>query len=410
MKPPVHLIGLAADGPASLSARALEALRQATFVAGGRRHLGLVEPRGVESLVVTTNLEELAARLEARRDDERCVVLASGDPLCFGIGRFLGLRLSPGSLDVEPALSSLQLAFARVVRPWSEARIASVHGRSLPATLTPLLGLPLIGLFTHDGTSPAAVARYFLDRGLDDYTAWVGEDLGGVDERMTRLPLAALPGHTFRDLNFLILERLAGPPELRPVLPDDARFSAPSAEASPRLLTHRDVRAIALSRFHELPAGPLWDIGAGLGGMAVGLANAFPAVEVVAVERSRRELEHLGENRRRFAAWNLRIVEGSAPEALADEPPPAGVFLGGSGGRLDPILDLVLDRLQPGGRLVANFVGLENLGRTLSRLRGLGWPAESTLVQVSQGADLAGLTSFVPQRPVWVVSAARPEV
>ena len=100
---------------------------------------------------------------------------------------------------------------------------------------------------------------------------------------------------------------------------------------------------------------------------------------------------------------------GRGPRAPSGgEAAPAAVFLGGSGGRLDPILDLVYERLLPGGRFVANFVGLENLTRTLERMRAAGWTPEVTQVQVSQGQDLAGLTLFVPQRPVWVVSAARP--
>src|SRR6185436_15347695 len=131
-------------------------------------------------------------------------------------------------------------------------------------------------------------------------------------------------------------------------------------------------------------------------------------VEVVAVERSPVQAEYLRENRRRFQAWNLRVVEGTAPEALDSEPPPAALFLGGSGSRLDAILDLAVDRLLPGGCFVANFVGLENLGRTLERLRAEGWGPDVAQVQVSDGRALAGLTTFVPQRPVWVVRGVRP--
>lgn len=405
---PVHLIGLGADGPASLSPCARAWLAEASFVAGGTRHLTLVDAPGAETFVITTNLDALAVRLHDRGPDERCVVLASGDPLCFGIGRFLGARLEPGELIVEPAVSSLQLAFARVVRPWSEARIASVHGRPLVPTLLPLLGQPLVGLLTHDGSSPAAIAECFLARGLDDYTVWVGEDLGAPAERVTRLAIADVPGRQFGDLNVVVLERAAGRSEPRPVLPDDDAFSAPEPGDGPRLLTQRDVRAVALARFVDLPEGPVWDLGAGLGGMSVGLANTFPAVDVVAVERSARELPHLKANRRQFGAWNLRIVEGVAPEALTGEPEPAAVFLGGSGGRLDAILDVVLDRLKPSGRLVANFAGIEHLALALERLRSAGWDPNVAQVQVSRGRPLAGMTSLVAERPIWVVDTVRP--
>lgn len=412
MRPLVHVLGMGASGVESLGTEARSALESATFVAGGKRHLELIGPRPVETFAITTNLDALAARLQSRRADERCVVLASGDPLCFGIGRFLGERLDPAELRIEPAVSSMQLAFARAGCPWDDAALASVHGRPLAATLIPLLRQPKIGLFTQDGDSPAAIAAFFLGRGLNDYDVWVCEALGSRDERVTRLEIGALPGMRFAPLNFVILRR-KGTPSLgagggsldNPIPPDD-QFAQPAE--GPRLLTHADVRAVALSRFHSLPEGPLWDVGAGLGGITIGLARRFRRVEVVAVERSAAQLSFLEANRRRFEAWNVRIVEGSAPEALRDEAAPAGVFLGGSGRALGPILDLVIDQLLPGGVLVANFVGLENLAETLVRLRGTGWAVEVTQVQISQGQGLAGLTTFVPLRPVWVVSVRRP--
>ena len=142
--------------------------------------------------------------------------------------------------------------------------------------------------------------------------------------------------------------------------------------------------------------------------MAVGLARAFPGREVVAAERSPEQAAYLRTNRLRFGAYNMRVVEGTAPDCLAGEPDPAGIFLGGSGGHLDALLDSFSDRLKTGGVLVANFVGLENLCRSLDRLRRAGWPHELAQVQVSTGQDLAGLTALKPLRPVWIVRAVRP--
>jgi precorrin-6Y C5,15-methyltransferase (decarboxylating) len=413
MSRPVHILGIGADGIDGLSHRARAALAEATFIAGGTRHLDLVGPRGVETFAITNNLPALAERLKGRGPDERCVVLGSGDPFYYGIGTFLRVRLGTDLFIVEPAVSSMQLAFARFGWPWQLATIASVHGRPLAPTLFPLLGRWVIGLFTQDGSSPAAVAEFFLARGLDDYSACVCEDLGTADERVMHFDIADLPGRRFRDLNILILSRKESgdcnetgtPLDNRVSLPPDDHFARP--DAGPVLLTHADVRAVTLGRFHHVLPGPLWDIGAGLGGVAVGLANRFRDREVVAVERSPVQAEYLRTNRRRFRAWNLKIVEGTAPEALVEEEPPAGVFLGGSGGRLDPILGLVRDRLRDGGIFVANFVSLENLNRTLERLRDWGWAPSLSQVQVSQGETLAGLTTLAPQRPVWIVGAVK---
>jgi precorrin-6Y C5,15-methyltransferase (decarboxylating) len=340
------------------------------------------------------------------------VVLATGDPLYYGVGHLLGRSLGPDQVVVEPALSSVQLAFARAGVSWQDAAIASVHGRPLVEVLLPLLGRPKIGLFTHDGASPSAVAAFLVGRGLGDYEAIVGERLGGADERVTRCPLAELVGRTFDPLNFLILLRVpdgAGASyrddEPAGCIPDDL-FARP--QTPPVLLTHADIRAIVVGRFRGLPGGPLWDVGAGLGGVAVGLSRAFPGREVVAVERAPEQVVYLRANRLRFGAHNMRVVEGTAPACLDAEPDPAGVFIGGSGGQLGAILDVVLRRLAPRGTLVANFVGLEHLHESLGRLRQADWPIELSQVQVSRGRPLAGLTVLTPERPVWVVQAVRP--
>jgi precorrin-6Y C5,15-methyltransferase (decarboxylating) len=409
MTHPVTVLGLGAEGLSGLSARARQLLDAATWIAGGMRHLELAGPRTVETFAIRDNLDELTERLQHRKPDERCVVLASGDPLFYGIGHRLGQVLGTDQLVVEPAVSSRQLAFARAGVAWHDAAIASIHGRVLAKTLIPLLGQPKIGLFTHNGSSPSAIASFFQDRGLENYWAWVGERLGTVEERVTCMRLAALVGQTFDALNFLVLLRGYEAPPVAAAdgwRLTDSEFAQP--DSGPILLTHTDVRAAALARFRGLPDGPIWDIGAGLGGMAVTLARAFPDREVVAIERAPARAGYLKINRTRFGVYNLRIIESEAPEGLAGEGNAAGVFLGGSAGRLGPILDLVFERLEPGGVLVANFVGIENLSRTLDRLRQVEWRAEVALIQISQGKELAGVTALAPQRPVWVVRAVKP--
>ena len=412
MSRPVDVIGIGAEGLSGLAADSRARLDAATFLAGGRRHLDLASDRQAERFAIADNVAALVDRLRGRGEAERCVVLASGDPMLYGIGQSLAAGLGRDEIRVEPAVSSLQLAFARAGLSWHDAAIASIHGRPMARALLPLLGRPKIGLFTQDGASPSAVAAFFLDRGLDDYSAWVGERLGSDREGVTISDLHAIRDRRFADLNFLILERHPRPDSVfdwmgGPTLaiPDEA-FAQPSG--GPILLTHQDVRSVTLSRFSGVPDGPIWDIGAGLGGVATDLARTFRGVEVVGIERSEIQIPFLRQNRGRFCAYNLRIVDGEAPDCVGEEERPAGIFVGGTGGRLDAILDLAFERLLPGGKLVANFVSLENLARFSDRARLQGWPMDVTQVQVSHGRPLAGLTSLVPLRPVWVVRATRP--
>ncbi len=268
---PVRIVGIGAEGLAGLSPRARAALERADFLAGGRRHLALVGPPRVESLIISSNLVELVERLKNRHPDERCVVLASGDPLFYGIGHRLGQELGYDHIVVEPAVSSLALAFARAGLSWHDASIATVHGRPIKEALMPLLGRSKIGLLTHDGASPSAVARFLIERGLDDYRAFVAERLGADDERSGTYPVIDLVDQEFDPLNVMILLRepeALYASDCSGVIPD-AQFAQP--EQPPILLTHADVRAVVLGRFRSLPPGPLWDLGAGLGGVAITL-------------------------------------------------------------------------------------------------------------------------------------------
>jgi precorrin-6Y C5,15-methyltransferase (decarboxylating) len=294
----------------------------------------------------------------------------------------------------------------------------SVHGRNLRASLLPLLSEDLIGLCTHDGDSPAAVARFFLSYGVPTFEAVVGENLGGPDERVTHWPdLHQLAEQRFAPLNYLLLHRTEWPVDeidvisfrgLVPGVPDDA-FARPGS--GPEVMTRQEVRAVVLAKLLG-PTGAadtIWDIGAGLGTVSVEAAVLRPDVEVVAVERDPARVALLRANRDRFGSYNIRVVEGSAPEALREVTErPRRVFVGGSGGRLGAILDLAAGRLLDRGRLVAAFVTLEHVATALERVKGWGWPWEIAEVHVARSDALAGLTGLKPQRGVFVLRADKP--
>jgi precorrin-6Y C5,15-methyltransferase (decarboxylating) CbiT subunit len=221
----------------------------------------------------------------------------------------------------------------------------------------------------------------------------------------------------FAPLNYLILKGPRGAVPLAeieqnrslvPGVPDES-FARP--DSGPEVMTRQEVRSVILAKLLGAtgPGDTVWDVGAGLGTVSVEVAVLRPHVEVVAVERDPARAALLRENRDRFGAYNIRVVEGSAPEALHDETErPRRVFLGGSGGRLAELLDLVAEHLHDGGRLVAAFVTLEHLGTALERVRGWGWPREVTEVHVARGDALAGLTGLKPQRGVFLVRADKP--
>jgi precorrin-6Y C5,15-methyltransferase (decarboxylating) len=416
--PLIDVIGLGADGPAGLRPELAERIGRADFLAGGERQLHFFPSIRATRFILKNNLAELLHELQARAGDERCVVLASGDPLFYGIGTYLVERLGSTSVRIEPAVSSMQLAFARAGLPWHAAALASIHGRDHRTVLLPLLGRPTIGLFTEDGDSPAAVARFFLQRGLADYEAIVGENLGAAPEQVSRFAnLADLADRHFAPLNYLLLRSTRDPAalalverkrSLAPGIPDEA-FTRPTD--GPEMMTRQEVRSVLLGKLRPTePGDTVWDIGAGLGTVSVEIAILRRDVEVVAVECDAGRAAFVRNNREQFGAYNMRVVEGTAPLALASEVErPRIVFLGGSGAHLTAMLDFVAQAVRPGGRLLANFVTLEHLTLMLQWLRQSGWPFEVTEIRVARSDHLAGLTGLKPQRGVFLVRADKPE-
>ena len=399
----VYLVGMGDDGPRGLTEEARAILAAADVVCGGERHLALLGEHPGERLPITRDLARLVETVAAARAaGRRVAVLASGDPLFFGIGAYLAERLGPDSLCVLPHVSSVQLAFARLGVAWQDAAVLSAHGRPLEAILGRAMASAKMAVLTDDANTPALVARALLDGGMEDADAAVCEHLGGERERVVRAPLSAVAGREFAPLNVLVV--LRDPAAVRwgrPLVgqPDDAYAHARG------LITKAEIRAVSLSRLGMARASVLWDVGAGSGSVAIEAASLRLDAAVYAVERDPEQLELLKANVRRYTAGNVRIVAGEAPAALAALPAPDAVFVGGTGGRLPAILDVTAARMRAGGRLVLNLVAIEHLADACARLSGTGWTVDVTHISVARSAPIGDALRLAALNPVFVVSA-----
>ncbi len=422
---PIEIVGITDGGPRSLAAETAAIVDRADVLCGGERQLALFPHHPAERLVIRTGMDVLAADLRAAADTgRRVVVLASGDPLLYGIGGTLRRYLPADRLRVHPNVGAAQLAWARIAEPWQDAGLASVHGRALAPVVAAARRHRKLAILTDDEHTPAAIARALLDAGLPDRRAVVCERLGGDAERVTETRLADLPGRHFDPLNVLLLLadleaggedpasiRVAGtrrettPAGWAPGLPDDAFARRPPRDG---LITKREVRvlslaALALRGEREV----IWDVGAGSGSVAIEAALLAPAAAIYAIERDPEAVGHVRENCARFAARNVAVVHGAAPGVCAGLPDPDAVFVGGSGGALAAIVDVAVARLAPGGRLVLNLATLEGLHAAQSALRGHGWAPSVTQVSVARGTPVGTLTRLHALNPVFIVVATK---
>ncbi len=344
-----------------------------------------------EQALLGADIEQSVKAIRQAADEgKRVAVLASGDPLLYGIGATLVRELGPDRVRILPGISSVQLAFARVAEPWQEAVVLSAHGRPLEAIVPAAQQATKMAILTDGECTPAAVARILVDAGMEDCRAVVCERLGQPEERITDTSLRQLAaGCEFDRLNVLLVLRVAGAARLRFGQPD-GEFESVRGQ-----ITKAEVRAVALSKLNLAPDGVLWDVGAGSGALSIEAARLMPRGTVYAIERDGEQLACLERNVARHHAANVRLVAGEAPEALAGLPAPLSVFIGGSGGRLRELVEAVP---RP---FVANLALLEHVGLVLEHVP----EAEVTQLSVARSSRMAGGRRLAALHPVFIVAA-----
>ncbi|MCD6553721.1 MAG: precorrin-6y C5,15-methyltransferase (decarboxylating) subunit CbiE [Anaerolineae bacterium] len=395
----VLVVGVGSEGPAGLPLVLQNRIAQADLLCGSERLLEHWAGLQVEKMIIRANIPELVERLR-RRGEARVVVLASGDPGFYGIAGTLLRYLPADELEIVPHVTSPQLAFARAGIPWSDAIFTSAHARPLAEVVGWARRAPKLGILTDHKHTPALIAKTLLAAGIEDCRAIVAENLGLPDEQLTDTRLSALPGMEFSPLNVLLLIH---DPDWRP----QPVFAPRPAEAYAHrrgLITKAEVRALILARLSLGETDIAWDIGAGSGAVSIEMALLAWRGQVFAVEQNAENLAYLRENISRFRVLNVEVVVGSAPAALEGLPQPDAVFIGGSGGQMQGILDVVCRRLRPGGRIVLSVVTLENLNEAVGGLKARGFAAEMTLVNVARSKSIADLTRFEALTPVFVVT------
>jgi precorrin-6B C5,15-methyltransferase / cobalt-precorrin-6B C5,C15-methyltransferase len=404
-EPIIHVIGIGDDGPAGLAVCGRATIAAATLLCGGERHLAFFPEHCAERFVVRSNLDALVERLRHTTTPSRPVVLASGDPCFYGIGPYLARRLGRDRVSIQPTVSSVQLAFARLGESWHDALVLSAHGRPLAPLLPRAVVARKTVFLTDEHNTPGRIATALLDAGAADSPAHVFEHLGGSGERHTATRLTALRDSAFAPLNLLIVLRGTD------AAPPPVAFGRPEAVYAHRdgQITKAEVRAVSLSKLRLRPGAVLWDVGAGSGSVSLEAAGLMPGGQVFAVERDAAQLALLRQNAAAYCSSGLAVSHGEAPAVLADLPDPDAVFLGGSGSKLARILACVVERLRPGGRLVANFATLEHLLEAQQTLRARRWETEIVELNVARGTSLVGLTRLEPLHPVFILTAWAPE-
>lgn len=379
-----HKIFLIGIGPEGLTSKALALLAPCPVVVASSRHRHLVASD--KEIIAITPVQQTLALVAERLQNGPVAILASGDPLFFGIGRTLLTKVGPAQLEILPALSAMQLAFSRFKEPWDDACFVSLHGREAEHVLPLLLPHDKVLVFTDGANNPDALCRLLLAcfAAVDDaetpgrYEVMVGENLGQKDERLTSGSLAEIADRRFSPLNVVIFKRQ---PQPRPF---GFGLEAAAIQHSRGLITKDEVRAVTLHTLQLPNQGVLWDVGAGSGSVSVEAARLCPGLMIYAVEKKLEEQANIRANIRSYQCHTVQLVTGAAPEALTGLPDPDRVFIGGSGGNLAEIIAQAAKRLRPGGIMVANAVLAATAAAAPDLMRDHGLRVDARTIRVTR--------------------------
>lgn len=395
----VTLIGAGSGTPESITAQGLEALQKASLILGARRLLAQLPAGCTENRKALYKPEDILACI-AEAPDAEVAVLYSGDTGFYSgaSGLLPMLRAFGLSARVIPGVSSVQLLSAAVGRPWQGWKLVSAHGCACDPVAECMESSPVFFL-TGGAETPATLCQKLADAGLGGAHALVGENLGTSEEHICFGTAQQLAGQSFAPLSVLLVEHPL-PPRRGPGLPDESfiRGEVP--------MTKQEVRAAALAKLAVEPDDVLWDVGAGTGSVSVELALAAPRGQVWAVECAPDACALIRQNREKFSAYNLTLIEGKAPEALDTLPAPDAVFIGGTKGGMAAVVDTVLAK-NPAARICISAIALETLSAAVAALTAHGLNAEVCQISVSRSRPAGRLHLMMANNPIFLITGAQ---
>ena len=396
----ITLVGMGSGTPGSLTAAGLETLRGAELIIGARRLLENLPEGCTANRAALYKTDEICALLR-QTDCAEAAVVFSGDTGFYSGAAALCRTLDDAGLPytVLPGVSSVQLLAAALGRPWQGWRLVSAHGCACDPVAACRAGGTTFFL-TGGSETPATLCQQLAAAGLGDAAATVGENLGTPSQRLVTGTAQELAAQRFAPLSVLLVENVPAPLRRTPGLPDAAFIRGKTP------MTKQEVRAAALAKLAVMPTDTLWDVGAGTGSVSVELALAAPKGRVYAVECEPDACELIRKNRAKFHACNLILIEGRAPDVLADLPAPDAVFIGGTKGGMEAVLDEVLGK-NPNARICISAIALETLGAAIAALTARGLTAEVTQIAVSRTKPAGRLHLLMANNPIFLITGTR---
>lgn len=395
------VIGIGEDGLEGLGGEARRALAAADVIFGGQRHLAFLPAAITAKRIAWPSPFSAAEQLLLAERGRPVCVLASGDPMFYGVGATLTRWVQPKEMHIIPAPSSYALAAARLAWPLQEVTLLSVHGRPLEILNAHFFPGARLLILSNDGASPAAIAQLLCARGFAVSEVTALEHLGGPEEQRHDSLARDWKLARIADLNIVAVTCRAEMParSFSPLagLPDEAYETDGQ-------LTKRDVRAVTLAHLAPLPGQLLWDVGAGSGSIGIEWMRSHPSCRCIAIEADQGRQQIIRRNANALGVPGLQLITGEAPAALHGLEAPDAVFIGG-GVTDNGVLQHCWEALRSGGRLVANAVTLQSESLLITWRDHIG--GSLTRLTIEHAKPLGSFDTWRSALPVTILSAVK---
>ena len=406
-KPWITVIGIGEDGLSGLSPVALKKLENAEIIVGGERHLEMLSPGKQTRIDWSAGFGKTLDIIEQKRG-VNIVVLASGDPMYFGVGATIARRFGPDALNVIPGVSAVSLAAGAMGWSLPDVFVTTVHGRPVENIIYHLAPKAKIIALSNGGESPGEVANILRGHGFGSSKITVLENLGGENENRIDGTANNWNINKCQPLNTLAIECIADPGVNG--LSHLAGLGDDVYEHDGQI-TKREVRAITLAKLAPTAGEMLWDIGSGSGSIAIEWMRAEKNLRATAFEQNSLRAKNINQNAFNLGVTRLKVIEGSAPDVLPrligiDDKPDA-IFIGGGLSKNANIINVAWDALKPGGRLVANAVTIKSeavLFNFADEVAG-----ELSRINIERQEKIGGQVSFRPLKAVTQLVVYKPE-
>lgn len=407
----IRIVGIGDDGLDGLTTQARQLIEAADVLIGNAALLDRIPSPASRRIVADGDLESLCETIREIQD-QPTVVLTGGDPLFYGIARYLTDVLGKERFEVVPHVSSMQLAFARVKESWDDAYLSNLATQPLDRVVDNVRTAERVGLFTTESIPPSVVAEALLDRRIDYFTAYVCENLGTPDETVTQGDLESIRKQTFSPLNVMVLIRRQGAADRPSGTKRRRLFGNPDdvfLQSRPKrgLLTPQEVRCIALGELDLMPESVVWDVGAGSGSLAIEAASIADRGKVYAIEMDAEDYGLMLENAKLFDVPSLIPVHGQAPEAWGALPDPDAIFVGGTGRMVPDLVAAAIERLGQGGRIVVNVSSPDSLVAVQARIDAAGLRSEVRMINIARSQHQLDRVRLESLNPTFLVLGRR---